>query len=51
MREHPQVVRAAVMCFAYVTGYAAAALSLPLWLAYLPLVAFVTVVVFVPPRK
>lgn len=51
MQEHPKVVRAAVMCIAYVTGYAAAALSVPVWLAYLPLVAFVTVILFVPPSK
>lgn len=51
MPEHPAVIRVVQLCVAYLIGYAAYAVSLPVWLVYLPVLATVTVVLFVPPRS
>ena len=42
----PSTVRAAIVLVTYAVGYAAAALTLPIWLAYAPLVVAAAVIAF-----
>ena len=51
-REHPAIIRTALVFVSYMTGAAAVGAGLPDWLVYGPiLIATATIIAFTPPQQ